>query len=656
MTPPARILAVDDQPANLALVKAILRAPDFEVLEARSGAEALAWAKEGAPDLILLDMHLPDMHGLEVLQRIKESPWGAGLRIVAMSALASADDQALWIQKGCIGSIEKPFTVATFVQQISQWLPGGASSSVPREARETTTPQDVLGGILLTKGLITPQQLKHATAAQATAGKRLGQLLVEQGAVSETDMAWALSAKLGYPYVSVRPDIIDEEAVHLLPEAFLRERHVLPMLKFGQEITLAMVDPTDQSTIDEVVARTGMRVRRALAVSSNIKAMLDALFLRREPVERPVANTEVQYLQFHLVQAMQQGASEIHFEPGIDGQARVRYRLQGVLVDRPGQPSELHAAILHYLRDLTGMGDTALGTAAGTITVGDVDVFLVGTFLPTITGPAATITFHPRRTDVPSLASLGVPEERVTALGGWIRASRGVFLVGCADRWLRSSLLHALIPSLPGGKVWVLETLAVHQRPTLNQTIIKSPREISARLREAARSAADFIAVEDLSRKDAVVAACEVGVDRLVLAGHPQSDVIGVFSQVLDAAGPALIASALRGILAARPIRLLCPTCKQAAPQKPEDRRRRTFVSQGCEACGFTGFHGQRLLTEVWTRDPDVPMLLRSGRLEAAFHRMAKDVGSQFRAQGRALVAEGLVSVTELARVVEEVR
>lgn len=94
MTPPARILAVDDQPVNLALVKAILRAPDFEVLEARSGAEALAWAKEGAPDLILLDMHLPEMHGLEVLQRIGESPWGAGLRVVAMSALASAEDQA----------------------------------------------------------------------------------------------------------------------------------------------------------------------------------------------------------------------------------------------------------------------------------------------------------------------------------------------------------------------------------------------------------------------------------------------------------------------------------------------------------------------------------------------------------------------------------
>ncbi|MGH2371926.1 MAG: response regulator, partial [bacterium] len=75
-----RILAVDDQPANLLLVTRVLEPAGFLVLEARSGAETLAIAQESMPDLILLDMHLPDMHGLEVLRRLRESTWGAGLR------------------------------------------------------------------------------------------------------------------------------------------------------------------------------------------------------------------------------------------------------------------------------------------------------------------------------------------------------------------------------------------------------------------------------------------------------------------------------------------------------------------------------------------------------------------------------------------------
>ena len=95
MKRPIRILAVDDQPANLVLLKRVLEPAGFEVSQARSGAEALAVAEETPPDLTLLDMHLPDMHGLDVLRRYREGPWGAHLRVVAMSALANAEDREL---------------------------------------------------------------------------------------------------------------------------------------------------------------------------------------------------------------------------------------------------------------------------------------------------------------------------------------------------------------------------------------------------------------------------------------------------------------------------------------------------------------------------------------------------------------------------------
>ncbi len=640
-----RILAVDDQPANLLLLKRVLGPAGFEVREARSGAEALAVAQESAPDLILLDMHLPDMHGLEVLRHLKASAWGASLQVVAMSALASPEDEAAWLQAGCVGSIEKPITPRTFVQTMSQWLPGAAPPEVEQpdgEDRKTNR----LGEILLANHLITAEQLSEAVQAQSKSGRRLGQILVEQGQVSEDDIAWALSNQLGYPYVYLTRDIIDEDAVRLLPEAFLRERHVLPILKFGQEMTLAMADPTDQHTVDEVVGRTRLQVKRALALASNIEEMLDRLFAPRDGARAPAAATEAQYLQFHLVQALQQDATEIHFDPAIDGQARARYRLQGVLVDRAGQPAELHAAILRHLRDLTGAGEMPVTTAATTITVGQDDLHLVATFLPTTTGPAATVMLYPRRTEVPALAPLGVSEETIRPLRETLLSSRGVVMVGCGERRLRSTLLHALIPPAQRGKVWALEVLPVYRRPTINQTVLSSPDEIPVYLHEAVNAEADLIVIDDASLRDTLIAALEAGRTRMVLAGYPQDDVVGLVSQMLDAAGPALVASTLRGILAARAVRLLCPTCKEASPQ-------RAFTPRGCEACGFTGFRGQRVLAEVWVGDSQSRLLLRSGQLAAVFERITLEVESQLRQQGLALVEDGLTSLDELARVTD---
>jgi len=659
---PPRILAVDDQPANLALVRKILTPAGFEVGEARSGGEALASARERPPDLILLDMHLPDMHGLEVLRRLRESAWGADRKVVAMSALANPEDQRLWLRAGCLGAIEKPITVATFVETIIGFL------TTPRDGDGTEQPfalpgdgaeRDRLGDILVAAGLTSPEQLARAVANQRSSGKRLGQILVEQGAVSEDDIAWALSSQLGYPYIFLTPDIIDEGAARALPDDFLRQRRVLPILRFGEEMTLAMADPTDQRTVDEVAGRTRLAVKRALALGSNIEAMLDRLFAGPRATPDVEVTAEGQHLQFHLVQALQQDASEIHFDPADEGQARVRYRLWGDLVDRAAQPAELHAAVLRHLRRLTGAGEEAAAVAGARVTVAGHDLYLRAAFLPTAAGPAATLTLYPRRAEVPSLLPLGVSERTVGIVRKALGAARGLVLVGCADGLLRSTLLHALLPEVQRGKVWTLETLPVFRRPTLNQTFIQ-PEEAAAHLGAAAVAGADLLALDDVGGRGALAAACEVGGARLVLAGHPHDESAGLLALLVEAAGAAAAAAALRAVVTARPIRLLCPSCKEAAmpePAVPEaggPGGAHTFSPRGCEACGFTGFRGRRLLTVLWLVDADDRALLRAGQTEALYDRLARESAEAQRAQGRSLVEDGLTSPAELARLIED--
>ena len=405
--------------------------------------------------------------------------------------------------------------------------------------------------------------------------------------------------------------------------------------------------------MDGVAARTKLQVNRALALASNINEMLDHLFSRRDPQpNRSAGTSEAQYLQFHLVQALRQGASAVHFTPASEGHGRVRYRLQGVLADRADPPDELHRAIVRHLRDLTGFGESPVGTAAATAMVGAVETHLVVTFLPTVVGPAATIMLYPPRTGAPDLAALGVDGRVIQALRSALQAASGVVMVGCREPAVRSTLLHALIPSARGGEVWALETVPLFRRPTINQTLVGSLDQVALHVYTAARSEVDVIVADNVARSEALVAAHQVGQARLVLAGHPQDDVVGLLGQMLEAAGPALVASTLRGILAVRAVRALCPKCKETMPERSGPAGRQMLVARGCEACSFTGFLGQRLLTQLWIVDAETRQLLRSSAPGAVFDRVIRTVGATMRAQGLALVEGGLTSLEELSRAV----
>ncbi|HYM90723.1 MAG TPA: ATPase, T2SS/T4P/T4SS family, partial [bacterium] len=590
------------------------------------------------------------------LGRLRESSWGATLRIVAMSALATPEDAALWLRAGCVGAIEKPIDVTTFAQEISRWVSGAAPEAQPSVGAPERKGEK-FWEILVANGLITPEQLTRAMTAQAATGKRIGHILVEQEHVSEDDVAWAFGHQLGYPYIYPTLDIIDQEVARLLPEAFLRERHVLPILKFGREMTLAMADPTDQRTVDEVVRRTGVQVNRALTLGSHIQQLLDALFAREAAARSRGVAPEAQYLQFHLVQALRQGASEIHLDPAVDAQARVRYRLHGVPVDRTGHPSELHLAILQYLRHLTGLEEAPFGTAAATVQAGGTELQMVVTFLPTVAGPAASLRLYPRRADVPDFAPLGLSTETIRPLSEALQGARGIVLVGCGDPVLRSTLLHGLIPSSYRGKVWTLETVPSYRRATLNQTVLGSPSEAPGHLRAAASAGSDLIMVDDISAGcAAVLAAHEVARTRMVLAGHPEDDVVALSSEILECVGPARVASTLRGVLVARGIRLRCPACKLPSTGGPGSLQgKQTFIAQGCGACHMTGFGGQRVLAQVWCMNQEVRRLLHSGRIRAAVERITQETAAGLRDQGLALVEDGLTPPDELAGIVDQV-
>jgi len=113
-----RILVVEDNKDNLYLIGFILRNSGFEVIEAERGEIGIELALKEKPDLIIMDIQLPDIDGLEVTRRIREL--NKLVPIVAFTSYAMTGDREKALAAGCSGYIEKPINPETFITEINR--------------------------------------------------------------------------------------------------------------------------------------------------------------------------------------------------------------------------------------------------------------------------------------------------------------------------------------------------------------------------------------------------------------------------------------------------------------------------------------------------------------------------------------------------------
>jgi signal transduction histidine kinase/ActR/RegA family two-component response regulator len=116
------ILVVEDNPVNMKLARNMLRSRGYRITEAVSGEEALDLMRDELPDLVLMDIQLPGMDGLEVTRRIKQDPACADIPVVAFTAHARPEDCQQALDAGCVGYITKPIRLAQFPNQIESFL------------------------------------------------------------------------------------------------------------------------------------------------------------------------------------------------------------------------------------------------------------------------------------------------------------------------------------------------------------------------------------------------------------------------------------------------------------------------------------------------------------------------------------------------------
>jgi two-component system cell cycle response regulator DivK len=116
------VLIVEDNELNMKLFHDLLEAHGYQTLQARAGVEGVDLARKHKPDLILMDIQLPEVSGLEVTQWIKDDPGLRHIPVIAITAFAMKGDEEKIRQGGCEAYLSKPISVVKFLETVRNFL------------------------------------------------------------------------------------------------------------------------------------------------------------------------------------------------------------------------------------------------------------------------------------------------------------------------------------------------------------------------------------------------------------------------------------------------------------------------------------------------------------------------------------------------------
>ena len=117
-----KILIVEDNELNLKLFRDLLEAHNYETFETKDGSEAVALAKNVKPDLILMDIQLPEISGLDITRRLKADEEVRHIPVVAVTAFAMKDDEEMILNAGCEAYMSKPISIPQFLATVKKFL------------------------------------------------------------------------------------------------------------------------------------------------------------------------------------------------------------------------------------------------------------------------------------------------------------------------------------------------------------------------------------------------------------------------------------------------------------------------------------------------------------------------------------------------------
>jgi type IV pilus assembly protein PilB len=558
-----------------------------------------------------------------------------------------------------------------------------------------------IGTLLLSENLITQEQLEKAIEVQKKEGGRLGSTLIKLGYIDESKIAEFLGKQYNVPYFDLKSIDIDQKTLSLIPKDLSRKFLVIPFDREGQNLKVAIADPSNVYALEELRFITGFNIKPYVAVESTIseyiekqlddKAQLAALEsefedfelddmefeeaeeeVSLEDLKRDVDDTPIVKLVNHILnEAVKRGASDIHIEP-YEKEFRVRYRVDGVMHEHMRPPRTVKDAVTSRLKILSDLDIAERRLPQD----GRIKIKLQGksidmrvSTLPVLYGEKIVMRILDKSNLQLDLTKLGFEKISMERFIEAIESPYGMVLVTGPTGSGKSTTLYSALSRVNKEDVNIMtaEDPVEYNIFGINQVQMKEDigLNFAAALRSFLRQDPDIIMVGEIRDYETAEIAIKAALTgHLVLSTLHTNDAPSTINRLLNMGiEPFLVASSTNLILAQRLARRLCPKCSEDVNlpdeallsvgfTKKELGKFRPKKGKGCDECGGTGYKGRLALYEVMKVTDNIKDLILRGANASEIKEMALQEGMvSLRMSGLAKVKAGLTSIEEVVRV-----
>ena len=494
-----------------------------------------------------------------------------------------------------------------------------------------------LGDILIDSGILTGAQLEEALKKQKINGKKLGELLIDEGTISEKQLVEALEYQLKIPYIDFTNQTIDPAVPRLISESLARRHMLIPVIKEGNQLTVAMVDPLNLYAIDDVNIATGLTIKPALSLRSQIQNAVDQYYGKEsaekavedfakeigfdqiseieEDILNEVNNAPVVRLVDSVIQhAIRTKASDIHIEP-YEKNIRIRFRIDGELLEIMTSSKTTHSAIVTRIKIISRMDIAEKripqdGRVEMHVDKKDVDLRI--SVLPTVYGEKIVIRLLDRSSTILTKTQLGFSDENISMFDKIIQSPNGIILVTGPTGSGKTTTLYAVLRELNkiSRNIITVEDPVEYRLDGINQVQVntKAGLTFAGGLRSILRQDPDIIMIGEIRDSETAEIAVRAAITgHLVLSTMHTNDSASTVSRMVDMGiEPYLVSSSVVGVVAQRLVKKICTNCSvEYQPSHSEMDLLNLcdddvlYKGEGCSACSNTGYKGRTAIHEV---------------------------------------------------------
>lgn len=555
--------------------------------------------------------------------------------------------------------------------------------------------------ILLRKGIISLEQLGEAEKMSRDTKANVGDCLVKLEYATSEDVMMAMAKFHKLEYVNLREIRVPEGVIELVPESVSRENTILPIGEDTNTLKIAISDPFDLETIEKLRFILNRKIETALAPKQLILESINQYYgqvegesadsMLQEFTDTAIDFTEteedsaaaggdtvdessppvVRLVNLMIAEAVQLRASDIHVEP-FEDRVRIRYRIDGVLVERDSPPRRMLAAIISRIKILSKIDISERRRPTDgriKITVGDKTLDLRVSIIPTNHGQSAVMRLLDKDNIKVGIRQLGLADKDFRDFQTLIKRPNGIVLVTGPTGSGKTTTLYAALNALnrPDRKIITAEDPVEYYLPGINQVEVRHNigLDFARIIRAMLRQAPNIILVGEMRDTETASMGIQASLTgHLVFSTLHTNDAPSAVTRMVDMGVPGyLVASSVIAVLGQRLVRTICPRCKQKF--KPSDaviadsglppelvKNAEFCKGKGCTYCQRSGYRGRLGIYELMLVNTKIRELMFKASSTQEIREVAIKQGmTTLYADGMRKVVRGITTFEEVYRV-----